>query len=89
MSTVQFSILTALSSGAHLQGLHQKTPAPADSPKLQEATVAAFHLIKYSRAGFSGGLGVENPPANAGDTGLIPGPGIAHMLWATAVEPVL
>ena len=25
--------------------------------------------------GFSGGSGVKNPPANAGDTGLIPGSG--------------
>ena len=25
------------------------------------------------------GLVVKNPPANAGDTGLIPGPGRSHM----------
>ena len=29
---------------------------------------------------FSGGTVVKNPPANAGDTGLIPGPGKSHML---------
>ena len=53
-------------------------------------------MIKYSQTlpnfygqGFLGDSEVKNPPANAGDTGLIPGPGIAHMLWATAVEPVL
>ena len=28
--------------------------------------------------GFFGGPGVWNPPANAGDTGLIPGPGAAE-----------
>ena len=29
--------------------------------------------------GFPGGSVVKNPPANAGDTGLIPGPGRSHM----------
>ena len=29
--------------------------------------------------GFPGGAVVENPPANAGDTGLSPGPGRSHM----------
>ena len=29
--------------------------------------------------GFPGGAVVRNPPANAGDTGLIPGPGRSHM----------
>ena len=28
---------------------------------------------------FPGGAVVKNPPANAGDTGLIPGPGRSHM----------
>jgi len=30
--------------------------------------------------GFPGGSVVKNPPANAGDTGLIPDPGRPHML---------
>ena len=29
---------------------------------------------------FPGGAVVKNPPANAGDTGLIPGPGRSHIL---------
>ena len=29
--------------------------------------------------GFPGGAVVENPPANAGDMGSIPGPGRSHM----------
>ena len=29
---------------------------------------------------FPGGTVVKNPPANAGDTGSIPGPGRSHML---------
>ena len=29
--------------------------------------------------GFPGGIVVENPPANAGDTGSGPGPGRSHM----------
>ena len=30
--------------------------------------------------GFPGGIVAKNPPANAGDTGSIPGPGRSHML---------
>ena len=30
---------------------------------------------------FPGGAVVKNPPANAGDTGSIPGRGRSHMLW--------
>ena len=32
---------------------------------------------------FPGGTVVKNPPANAGDTGSIPGPGRSHMGRAT------
>ena len=31
---------------------------------------------------FSGGTVVKNPPANARDTGSIPGPGRSHMPWS-------
>ena len=34
---------------------------------------------KQSNKDFPGGAVVKNPPANAGDTGLIPGPGRSHM----------
>ena len=41
--------------------------------------------------GFPGGTVVKNPPANAGDTGSIPGPGRSHMPKpvhrACALEP--
>ena len=30
---------------------------------------------------FFGGPVIENPPAKAGDTGSVPGPGRSHMLW--------
>ena len=33
--------------------------------------------------GFPGGTVVENLPANAGDTGSIPGPGRFHMLQSS------
>ena len=33
--------------------------------------------------GFLGGAVVKNPPANAGDTGLSPGPGRSHMLQSS------
>ena len=34
---------------------------------------------KKQNRGFPGGPGVKNPPANAGDTGSIPGLGRSHM----------
>ena len=37
------------------------------------------HLFKILQEGFPGGTVVKNPPANAGDTGSSPGPGISHM----------
>ena len=39
-----------------------------------------YFLLKYSRREFPSGAVVKNPPANAGDTGLSPGPGRSHML---------
>ena len=36
----------------------------------------------YKIRDFPGGTVVKNPPANAGDTGSIPGPGRSHMLWS-------
>ena len=38
-----------------------------------------FILFKEILGDFPGGAVVKNPPANAGDTGSIPGPGISHM----------
>ena len=35
--------------------------------------------LRLSSQGFPGGSVVKNPPANAGDTGLIPGLGRSHM----------
>ena len=32
--------------------------------------------------GFPGGTVVKNPPANAGDMGLSPGPGRSHKPWS-------
>ena len=38
------------------------------------------YTTKKSQGGFPGGAVVKNPPADAGDMGLIPGPGRSHML---------
>ena len=53
--------------------------------ELQIKTTMRYHLTpirmaitKMSR-GFPGGTVVKNLPANAGDTGLSPGPGRSHM----------
>ena len=43
---------------------------------------AAAATKEWTR-GFPGGAVVENPPANAGDTGSIPGPGRSHMLQSS------
>ena len=39
-----------------------------------------FQQLKKNFWGFPGGTVVKNPPANAGHTGSIPGPGRSHML---------
>ena len=36
--------------------------------------------------GFLGGSVVKNLPANAGDTGSIPGPGRSHISWSKPVH---
>ena len=36
-------------------------------------------LFKIKSRDFPGGAVFKNPPANAGDTGSIPGPGRSHM----------
>ena len=39
--------------------------------------------LKYDTVGdFPSCAVVKNPPANAGDTGSIPGPGRSHMPWS-------
>ena len=48
----------------------------------EQMVMASFNkvlLIKTGKEGLSGGLVVENLPASAGQTGLIPGPGRSHM----------
>ena len=40
-----------------------------------------FHKVKKRGGGFLGGSVVKNLPANAGDTGSIPGPGRSHVPW--------
>ena len=39
-------------------------------------------LKKKAALGFPGSSVVKNPPANAGDMGLIPGPERTHMPWS-------
>ena len=41
--------------------------------------LAFFPDTEDIKRGFPGGSAVPNPPANAGDTGSIPGPGRSHM----------
>ena len=39
-------------------------------------------ILNHCHRNFPGGAVVKNLPANAGDIGLIPGPGRSHMLWS-------
>ena len=43
----------------------------------QQHCLGTCYNCKFS--GFPGGLVVKNPPANAGNTGSIPGPGRSHV----------
>ena len=52
--------------------------------------------LDHEKHGFPGNSRVKDPPASAGDTGSIPGPGTKIPramellgLWATATEPAL
>ena len=68
---------------------------PSHEPYLR--FMLQMDMIKNKPRGFPSGSGVKSPSANAGDTGLIPGPGRPHMpskpvqvsLCTTTVEPVL
>ena len=70
-------------------------PIPAPPPPAMDAgalsdLAGSSGNVKYGPLrtrnkpkGFPGGAVVKNPPANAGDTGLIPGPGRSHMPRST------
>ncbi|KAM9104381.1 spermatogenesis-associated protein 24 isoform 4-T4 [Megaptera novaeangliae] len=48
-------------------------------PHLEPWAPPTHQCSLLSPLGFPGGAVVKNPPANAGDTGLSPGPGRSHM----------
>ena len=50
--------------------------------KICMGCVGIFSYLRHSVLDFSGGAVDRNPPANARDTGLIPGPGRSHMPWS-------
>ena len=66
-------------------------------PTHYKAIIIQLKIKKKIWRGFLGGSVVKNPPANAGDTGLIPGPGgsrgpwsnwaCPHNAWARSLEP--
>ena len=61
------------------------------------AAVMSYKLVGLRKHtwGFPGGSVVKNPPANAGDVGLVSGPGRSRVpqsdgaLCITTIEPVL
>ena len=57
---------------------------------MHSSNLLGIVVYKSNIMGFPGGAAVKNPPANAGDTGLSPGPGRSHMLQSNwAREPQL
>ena len=52
-----------------------------DTSLLRELTGGRSSVVNVKLRDFSGDPVVKNPLANAGDTGLIPGPGRFHMPW--------
>ena len=60
-------------------------PTKFPPPPWEETWSPKYVTISHSKdssAGFPGGSVVKNPPANAGNTGLIPGPKRSHVLWS-------
>ena len=58
-----------------LRTLHSKTYS------IQKVVLKRKYIaLETHLEGFPGGAVVKNPPAKAGDTGSIPGPGRSHML---------
>ena len=51
-------------------------------PRQRKQYMHRFLYGKELGEDFPGGAVVKNPPANAGDTGSIPGPGRSHMPWS-------
>ena len=50
---------------------------------LGEVVERRIFSLKDANKGFPGGSVKRNPPANAGDTGLIPDPSRSHMLQSS------
>ena len=51
--------------------------------KFKKEIIKILKELRKAIEDFPGGSVVKNPPANAGDMGLSPGPGRSHMLRST------
>ena len=59
--------------------VHIKKKKSLKKKKKEMLRSTLIYVSKYHSPGFPGGAVVENPPANAGDTGSSPGLGGSHM----------
>ena len=65
--------------GHHCGRLGLKPLGSSEKPHRMDL---GFSTQKVRRGCFPGGTVVKNTPANAGDTGSMPGPGRSHMPWS-------
>ena len=68
-----------------LMVLHKESSLRGEGSHLESSQNRCFSYITSvfrNLQDFPGGAVVKNPPANAGNTGLIPGPGRSHMPWS-------
>ena len=74
----------------HIRQRNQKFYRQAKAERIQHhqtslttnANGTSLHRKEKATVDFPDGAVVKNPPANAGDTSSMPGPGRSHMLWS-------
>ena len=78
----QARLLDGSRGAGQLPSQLQQVPGGEDTEQRSDGGGGGLPSVNYNdNGGFPGSSVVKNPPANAGDTGLIPDPGRSHMPW--------